>query len=74
MLDTDTGELQDKTLEHQGRDRPGVLFRTVWSDSGGDRSDRLDAVVPGIDGRVGDRMPSRSSPEDPQSGDAEAKT
>jgi hypothetical protein len=26
------------------RDRAGVLFRTAWPDSGGDRSDRLDAV------------------------------
>ena len=73
MLDSDTGELEEKTLEHQGGARPGVLFRTSWSDSGGDRSDRLDAVVPGVDGRAGNRMPSRSSPEDPQGGDAEAK-
>ena len=71
MLDNDTGELQEKTLEHQGETVREVLFRTAWSDSGGDRSDRLDAVVPGVDGRAGDRMPRRSSPEDPQGGDAE---
>jgi hypothetical protein len=69
MLDSDTGELEDKTLEHQCETvrefYSDCLVRFWW-----DRSDRLDAVVPGIDGGVGDRMPSRSSPEDPQSGDA----
>ena len=55
MLDSDTGELEEKTLERQGGDRAGVLFRTVSSDSGRDRSDRVDAVVPGTDGRAGDQ-------------------
>ena len=54
MLDSDTGELEEKTLEHQGETVGKVLFRTVWFDSGGDRSDRLNAVVPGVDGRAGD--------------------
>jgi hypothetical protein len=67
MLDSDTGELEEKTLEHQGETVREFYFRTVWSDSGGDRSDRIDAVVPGTDGRVGDRMPRRSSGENPQS-------
>ena len=58
MLDTDTGELEEKTLGHEG-EPPGVLFCTVWSDSGRDRSDRLDAVFLelmeelGIECRVG---------------------
>ena len=56
MLDSDTGELEEKTLEHQGDTVRGVLFLTVRSDSGGDRSDRPDAVVPGNDERAGDRM------------------
>ena len=61
MLDSDTGELEEKTLEHEGETVREVSFRTAWSDSGGDRSDRLDAVVPGVDGRAGNRMPSWSS-------------
>ena len=58
MLDSDTGELVEKTLEHQGETVREFYSALVWSDSGGDRSDRLDAVVPGVDGRAGDRMPS----------------
>src|ERR1700745_3548360 len=34
-----------------------VLLRTFPPRAGGDRSDRLDAVVSGADGRAGDRMP-----------------
>jgi hypothetical protein len=29
MLDSDTGELEEKTLEHQGETVSGVLFRTA---------------------------------------------
>src|SRR6201981_2993446 len=42
-----------------------VLLRTFPPRAGGDRSDRLDAVVSGADGRAGDRMPSRGSGQDP---------
>ena len=59
MLDSGTGKLQEKTLVTSRRDRAGVLFHTACSDSGGDRSDRFDAVVPGTDRRAGDRLPRR---------------
>src|ERR1700740_1027453 len=42
-----------------------VLLRTFPPRAGGDRSDRLDAVVSGADGKGGDRMPSRGSGQDP---------
>jgi hypothetical protein len=31
MLDSDTGELEKKSLEHQGETVSGVLFRTASS-------------------------------------------
>ena len=73
MSDTDTGELVEKPLEHEGGESAGVLLRTQRSDSGGNRSDRIDAVVSEADGGTRDRMPSGSSGEDPQGGDTEAK-
>ena len=73
MLDTDMGEQQEKTLEHQGE-----TVREFYSALSGPILVGVEATgsmrwYAGIDGRVGDRMPSRSSPEDPQGGDVEAK-
>ena len=73
MLDSDTGELEEKTLEHQGETVREFYSALSGPSSGRDRSDRLDAVVPGADGRAGDRMPRRPSPEDPPSRDAQTK-
>src|SRR6201987_1675708 len=50
-----------------------VLLDSCWTDSGGDRSHWLDAVVPGVDGRAGDRLPGGPSGEDPRSRTAETK-
>ncbi len=33
MLDTDTGELVEKTLEHEGDDSAGFLFHTARAES-----------------------------------------
>ena len=73
MLDSETGELEEKTLEHEGD-----TVREFYSALSG-------PILVGIEATGSmqwflelmeelDRMPSRSSPEDPQSGDAEAKT
>ena len=73
MLDSDTGELEEKTLEHQGdtaREFYSALRGPILV---GDRSDRLNAVVPGVDGRAGDRMPRRSSSENPPSRNTQTK-
>ena len=59
MLDTDTGEFVEKTLEHDGEELRKFYSATHSPCFGGDRSDRLDAVVPGADGRAEHRMPSR---------------
>ena len=73
MLDTDTGELEDKTLEHQGE-----TVREFYSALSG-------PILVGIEatgsmqwfleliGRVGNRMPSRSSGENPQSRNTQTK-
>src|SRR6202021_446536 len=50
-----------------------VLLDSCWTDSGGDRSDGLDAVVPGVDGRAGDRLRGGPSGEDPRGRTAETK-
>jgi len=51
MLDSDTGELEEKTLEHEG-DTVREFYSAAWPDSSEDRSDRFDAMVPGTDGRA----------------------
>ena len=55
MLDSDTGELEEKTLEHQGETVREFYSALPGPILVGDRSDRFDAVVPGTDGRAGDR-------------------
>src|SRR5580700_10572814 len=50
-----------------------VLLDSCWTDSGGDRSHWFDAVVPGVDGGVGDRLRGGASGEDPRGRTAEAK-
>src|SRR6266853_2393977 len=52
MLDTDTGEFVEKDSRARWRGIAEVLFRTHSPCFGGDRSDQLDAVVPGADGRA----------------------
>ena len=72
MLDSDTGELEEKTLEHEGE-----TVREFYSALPGPILVGIEATGSmqwlAVDGRAGNRMPSRSSPEDPQGGDAEAK-
>jgi hypothetical protein len=65
MLDTDTGELVEKTLEHAGDEVGKFYFHTLWPSCDRDRSYRLDAVVSEAHGRVRDRMPRRSSQGSP---------
>jgi hypothetical protein len=65
MLDSDTGELEEKTLEHEGdtvREFYSALPGPILV---GIEATGSNAVVSGTDGRAGDRMPRRSSPEDP---------
>jgi len=63
MLDTDTGELVEKTLEHDGNEVRN--FYSTLPGPGGDRSHRIHAVVFAAHGRTGDRMPRGASPENP---------
>ena len=73
MLNVETGEIVEKTLQHEGdsvREFYSTLPRPILR---GDRSDRFDAVVPGVDGRAGDRLSGGPSGEDPCSRTAEAK-
>ena len=71
MLDTETGELVEMTLTHEGNN-----VREFYSTPGarGDRGDRIDAVVCGPDGRAGNRMPGRSSGTDSGGRAPEAET
>jgi len=56
MVDTDRGELIERTLSHEGN----VVreFYAAWESagSGGHGSDRIHAMVFGTTGRVGDRL------------------
>jgi hypothetical protein len=54
MLNVETGEVVEKTLQHEGESVREVLLDSPGADSRGDRSHGLDAVVPGVDGRAGD--------------------
>ncbi len=64
MVDTDTGELIERTLPHEGN-AARVLRCLGGPGSCGHRSDRIHAVVFRTTGRVGDRVSSRPSGEDP---------
>ena len=72
MLNSDTGELQEKTLEHEGE-----TVREFYSTLSGPILVGIEAtgsmLVPGNAGRAGDRMPSRSSGENPPSRNTQAK-
>src|SRR5580700_116689 len=57
----------------RGRFGARVLLDSPTSDSGGDRSHWFDAVVPGVDGRAGDRLRGGPSSEDPRGRTAETK-
>src|ERR1700752_1620870 len=62
-----------KDLAAGGRFGARVFLNPGWTDSGGDRSHWFDAVVPGVDGRAGDRLRGGPSSEDPRGRTAEAK-
>ena len=51
MLDVDTGQVEERVLRHEGKQGTRVLCRAAGSGTRGYRSDRLDAVVFGVDGR-----------------------
>jgi hypothetical protein len=72
MLDTETGELVEKILEHDG-DEVWKFYSTPRPSPGRDRSHRIDALVSGAAGKTTDRPSGRRSDEDPQSGDPQAK-
>jgi hypothetical protein len=52
MLDADTGELVEKTLEHDGK-QVREFYSAPRKSSGRDRSHRIDALVSEADGRLG---------------------
>ena len=70
MVDTDRGELIERTLSHEGN--AVREFYAAWESagSGGHGSDRIHAMVFGTTGRVGDRLSSRPSDEGPGGRDA----
>jgi len=53
MLDTETGEVVEKTLEHEGEKVREFYSALSGAGPGGDRSHRIDAVVSEADGRAG---------------------
>ena len=62
MLDTETGEIVEiPDSDARRRPRAGILFQISTSGASRDRSHRIDAMVSEPDGRVGNRMPGRSS-------------
>jgi hypothetical protein len=69
MLDTDTGELIEKTLKHDGKQMrefySALLQEKVLVG--------IDALVSEADGRAGNRMPRRSSSQNPQGRDPQAE-
>ena len=73
MLNVETGEIVGEDFAARRRFGARVLLDSCWTDSCGDRSHRFDAVVPGVDGGVGDRLPGGPSSEDPRGRTAETK-
>jgi hypothetical protein len=54
MVDTETGEVIERTLSHEGECGTGVLRWLRGSGGGGHRGHRVDAMVFGTPGGVGD--------------------
>src|ERR1700752_479952 len=73
--DVERRDGQDCREDFAARRRFGarVLLDSCWTDSCGDRSHRFDAVVPGVDGGVGDRLPGGPSSKDPRGRTAKTK-
>jgi hypothetical protein len=65
MLNTETGELIEKTVEHDGHEVRKFYSTLPGQVPGGDRSYRVDALVLEIDGGPVDRLPGGSSVEGP---------
>ncbi len=63
MLNTRTGELIEKTLEHDGHEARKFYSTLPGQVPGGDRSYRVDALVFEIAGGPLDRLPGGSSVE-----------
>ena len=73
MLDCETGAVIEKTLKHEGECGPGVLCLDSGAGGRRDRSDRVDGVVPAVDGGAGHRVPRGASVGDSEGGDASAE-
>ena len=73
MLNVKTGEICREDFTVRRRVGARALLDSCWTDSGGDRSHRFDAMVRGVDGSAGDRLPSGPSGEDPCGRAAETK-
>ena len=74
MVDTETGEFTEKAILPRRECSTRVLRGSGRSSGGGHRSHRIDAMVLGTAGGVGDRVPGGSSSKDPRERDAEAET
>ena len=73
MLNVETGEVVEKTLQHEG-DSVREFYSTLAGPVRvGIEADRFDAVVPGVNGRAGDRLPGGPSGENPRGRTAETK-
>jgi len=74
MVDTETGEFSQKTVNHEGKAVRDFYALAGRSRGGRHRSHRRDAVVLGIARRVRNRMPGRASGQDPCGRDPQAET
>jgi hypothetical protein len=73
VLDTETGELVEKALQHEGDSVRQLIRRTAEACACWDRGHQVDAVVSEVDGRAQDRLPGGSSGEDPGGRAAQAE-
>jgi hypothetical protein len=73
MLDTNTGEVVKRTLQHEGNN-VRELFQPCATGSCGNRSHWIDAVVFEPHGRTGNRMFGRSSGRDSSGRTTKAET
>ena len=74
MLDTETGEVVNRTLMHEGNQVREFYSQLPRSGAGGHRSHRTDAVVSRPAAGIANRMPGRGRHKDPRRGTSQAKT
>jgi hypothetical protein len=73
MVDTETGEITEKTLSHEGNEVREFYAALEGPVVVGIEATGAHAVVFGTTGRVGDRVPGGSSGEDSGSRDPETE-